>query len=208
MLYRRRGKDEPKPAMLRARQFGSSLLRGCFCGVTRIAFVLWLSLLGVQPAGAVDAALSTRDLKAAILLRLVDFVTWPASGHGGSFSLCVVADKALAETLTAPARGLRVDGAPVEVRHYAGLQQLSGCRLVFIGAYDESKVKSYLAKHANQPVFTVGETEEFLNFGGMLRIRIEAGKVQLELNQSAASSAGLGLSSRLLRLAGNSQRNP
>jgi len=155
----------------------------------------------VAPAVGADAIVSTRELKAALILRLIDFIEWPAGQPGTPFQLCVVADRPLADALEASAKALRVGGLPVEVVYQSSLQNLSACRLLFIGTYDERKTRRFLEQHSSSPILTVGETGEFLLAGGVLRISIEMGKVQLELNQAAATNTRLQISSRLMRLA-------
>jgi hypothetical protein len=54
---------------------------------------------------------------------------------------------------------------------------------------------------AGLPVLTVGEHEEFLTDGGMIRLFVEDNKVRFSINQKAADAAGILISSRLLRLA-------
>jgi hypothetical protein len=54
---------------------------------------------------------------------------------------------------------------------------------------------------ASVPVLTVGETDDFIRAGGIIRF-IEAGrKIRFEINPDAADRVSLRLSSRLLRLA-------
>jgi hypothetical protein len=52
-----------------------------------------------------------------------------------------------------------------------------------------------------QPVLTVGEHARFLDHEGMIRLFVEQTKIRFSINQRAASTAGLQISSRLLRLA-------
>ncbi len=51
------------------------------------------------------------------------------------------------------------------------------------------------------PTLTVGETSGFLTQGGMIRFFLENNRVRFSINQTIAESAGLQISSRLLRLA-------
>jgi hypothetical protein len=50
-------------------------------------------------------------------------------------------------------------------------------------------------------VLTVGEADWFLAEGGMVTLKLEAGRVRLEINLGAAQRAGLQISSKLLSLA-------
>jgi hypothetical protein len=47
----------------------------------------------------------------------------------------------------------------------------------------------------------VGESEDFLEQGGMINFHLQGGKVRFEVNLKAAEDEGLKVSSKLLRLA-------
>jgi hypothetical protein len=51
------------------------------------------------------------------------------------------------------------------------------------------------------PVLTVGETDNFLSDGGMIRFHFEADKIRFDINLDEAESSHLKISSRLLLLA-------
>jgi len=48
---------------------------------------------------------------------------------------------------------------------------------------------------------TVGDSEEFINEGGMIRFTEAGRRIRFEINPDAAADASLRVSSRLLRLA-------
>jgi hypothetical protein len=50
-------------------------------------------------------------------------------------------------------------------------------------------------------VLTVGESDWFIDSGGMIRLFLEGGKVRFEVNAGAAEQAQLKVSSQLLKLA-------
>ena len=47
----------------------------------------------------------------------------------------------------------------------------------------------------------VGETEDFIAQGGVIRLNVENGKARIQINKDAADEEGLHISSRLLSLA-------
>ncbi len=52
-----------------------------------------------------------------------------------------------------------------------------------------------------ESILTVGESDAFLDKGGIINFVLEQGKVRFEINDRAAEEAGLKISSKLLRLA-------
>jgi hypothetical protein len=56
-------------------------------------------------------------------------------------------------------------------------------------------------------VLTVGETADFIRDGGIINYVRDAGMIHFEIDQDAATRAGLQISSRLLRLARTADRS-
>jgi hypothetical protein len=54
---------------------------------------------------------------------------------------------------------------------------------------------------ADRPILVVGESPGFAAEGGMINFVLEGTKLRFEVNPSAATRAGLSISSRLLKLA-------
>jgi hypothetical protein len=71
--------------------------------------------------------------------------------------------------------------------------------VVFVGEPDKdiSKTLSGLGRG----VLTVGEGDRFLRDGGMVALVVDNRRVRFDINQTAATGAGLGLSARLLNVA-------
>ncbi len=160
-------------------------------GKSSAIFALGAVAFLLMPAvGNSEMPVSERQLKAALILRLIDFVDWPPGAISrAGFSLCVVGDEPLASALQQAAAAL------------PGSSGLEACRLIVFGQYDERQIRSFLGDSTRTPVLTVGETDDFLKDGGIVRLRVERGRVRIELGLAAASTAGLRISSRLARLA-------
>ena len=50
-------------------------------------------------------------------------------------------------------------------------------------------------------VLTVGESDGFIEEGGIVNLKLDSGKIQIQININAADQAGLRISSKLLSLA-------
>jgi len=149
-----------------------------------------------QPASDVD------QVKAAFLFHFAQLVEWPADafdGNSGSLVLCTLEDDAFYEELENTVQGQQIASRTVRVRHVRLSQAARGCNMLFISK-SESK-NSQLATLRNLPVLTVGESDDFLSSGGMIRFRFEQDKIRFDINLGAADSSGLKISSRLLLLA-------
>ena len=171
-------------------------------------FVALLSAMVLAALSTASAQSPTDEyrVKAAFLFHFTQLVNWPPNALRKSDSfvwLCTFGEDpfrgALETTVNGKPVGLRV----LRIRHVTQVQELTGCHVLFVGKNANLRIPGLLAGLHNAPVLTVGETDDFLRAGGMIRLFLEENKVRFEINREAAEAAGLKISSRLLLLAKN-----
>jgi len=143
-------------------------------------------------------------LKAAFLFHFAQFVEWPSSvlkNPPGPLVICVMGQDPFRGELEGLVQGKSIDGRVLEVRHVRQIQDSRTCHLLFIGKKESAHVPELIAILRNMPVLTIGESDDFLQQGGIIRFCWEERKVRFEVNQEAAGKANLKISSRLLLLA-------
>jgi len=141
------------------------------------------------------------EVKAAFLYNFAKFIEWPSQAFPGgepAFTICVIGDP-FEGALDRAVQGEVLDGRPLTVRHITSVEGVRRCQMIYIAA-SETQL-SVLTAAANAPILTVGETEDFINEGGMIRFTKTAGRIRFQINPDAADRASLKVSSRLLRLA-------
>ena len=68
-------------------------------------------------------------------------------------------------------------------------------------APNENRRSEIIDAAVNSPILTVGETDSFINEGGIIRFVRSGGRIHFQINPDAAERASLRVSARLLRLA-------
>jgi hypothetical protein len=140
------------------------------------------------------------DVKAAFLLNFARFVEWPSSRRGQPFQMCTLQPDPFGPRLETTAAGETWEGRPIVVRRLTSLRS-ADCHLLYVPAAAAGMFRSDHSVLAGQPVLTVGETDDFLSGGGIIRLFVESNRVRFSVNQRASEAVGLRMSSRLLRLA-------
>ncbi len=84
----------------------------------------------------------------------------------------------------------------------------AGCPVVFVSASEARRTAPPLRSRHSATVLTVGETDDFTRLGGIVRFLVAGEHVHLEINITAAKSAGLSISAKLLRLAAMARYPP
>jgi YfiR/HmsC-like len=170
-------------------------LRGCVAALSSLLFPL-LAAAQVQP--------SEYQVKAAFVFHFTQLVDWPADALGPEnrpLILCTTGESALSGVLEATIQGKQIGSRPLEVRHLQEKENPSGCHLLFIVGRDKKRAAAVLAKLNNAPILTVGESDDFIQQGGMIGFCLLENKIRFDINLKSAQRANLKISSRLLLLA-------
>lgn len=163
--------------------------------------VALLAALLVGAAVRAQPVASEADVRAALVLRLAKYVTWPA-GHdpaaGPPLAICVFGQDPIAASL----RALATDPARIEIRRMGGdSADLLQCHVAVFAADAAVDVNYALVRLAGQPVLTIGASERFARSGGILALVNRDGRIAFVINNDAAKRAHLAVSSLLLQIA-------
>ena len=181
----------------RARVFGSPPLP--YCGL--LVLLLLVSVPGFVQA---QSGIGEYRVKAGFLFHFAQLTDWPAGAGGGSeFVLCVLGDDPFHGELESTLGGKAIGSRPIRILHVKQSQDARGCQVLFISSSEDQHLSKIFKDLGNSAVMTVGEANDFIERGGMIRFTFEQDKVRFEINLKPADAAGLKFSSRLLLLATN-----
>lgn len=161
-------------------------------------------LVGVTRAAGAQTQTEEYRVKAALLFHFAQLVDWPPSAFASDASainLCTVGQDPFNGQLEATLDGKSVGMRPVRIVHLKDLHEVASCHLLFVGSNENKRAPSVLMELGKAPVMTVGESDGFLEQGGMVRLDVAEGKVRFAINLDASEQAGLKISSRMLLLA-------
>lgn len=144
------------------------------------------------------------QLKAAFIFHFAQLVDWPADALGTEnrpLVFCTKGENTPPGVLEATVQGRQIASRPLEVRHLQEKENPAGCHLLFIVGKDKRRAAAILANLNNAPILTVGESDDFVQQGGMIGFCLLENKIRFDINLKAAQRANLKISSRLLLLA-------
>jgi hypothetical protein len=165
--------------------------------------LLLLSVFG-RPALAQDAQVAESELKAAFLYNFTKFIEWPADAFGKEDAPVVVGvfgDEPFTQTLRTLLADKKAHGRPFTVRRLTKPEDAKACQILFFREAETRKMGAIYDTIKRMPILTVGESDEFLEQGGMFTLFFEDKQLRFEVNPATAENAQLTVSSKLLRLA-------
>lgn len=164
--------------------------------------LLWLRVGGL--AIAQDSQPTEYQIKAAFIFNFAKFVEWPPAAFAKTSSPLVVGvlgENPFQDTLEKTIANKTVDEHPLLFREFRSATEVTNCHILFISSSEKARLPQIL-KHLNSSsVLTVGEMPGFTETGGMINFVLEGTKIRFQINNDAATRAGLKISSKLLSLA-------
>jgi hypothetical protein len=168
------------------------------CRAAAVALTIACVTAG-SAAAAQRTATAEDDIKAAFLLNFTRFVEWPSAA--GPFHLCTVAEPAFEAAVDRTIAGESTAGRPIVRASPETPEAGRACDLLFLSSRETGRADRWLNAVRGHPVLVVGETTAAADAGAAITFVIEDNRVKFDVNEDAASRAGLKISSKLLRVA-------
>jgi hypothetical protein len=141
------------------------------------------------------------EVKAVFLYNLTKFVEWPDKSldNASTMTLFIIGEDPFGSYLDL-IKGKSVKGKTFDIKHVDTSDALKGAGIVFIANTDKDNLRHILKNLSGRPFLTVGDTQSFAKGGVMINFYIEESKIRFEINADAAKSAGMKISSNLLKM--------
>jgi hypothetical protein len=169
----------------------------------RLAYciVIVVFLPGVVSA---DTTTSEYPVKAAIIYKIAKFVAWPEdafSSRTEALPVCLAEADPIGPALDALS-GKIVWGHPIAIKRLSEVSRVeSDCRILFLGQDSRTNQNKLVSNVGMAPVLTIGDSNDFIDLGGIVMLEIEQHRVRFAINVAASERAGLNISAQLLQLA-------
>jgi hypothetical protein len=177
-------------------------MRSGAVSILRLA-LLCLLLLGGQARGQPSPP-SEYQVKAAFVLNFAKFVEWPATAFPGPSAPLVIGilgQNPFQDDLARMVANRAIDAHPLQLKEFHSPAEATNCHVLFVSTSESKRLPVVFKALTGASVLTVGEVEGFTETGGMINFFREGTKIRFQINQGAATSAGLKISSKLLSLA-------
>lgn len=166
-----------------------------------------VSILLIFPGGLPAQTSLEYEVKAAFLLNFAKFTDWPPSAFpapNSPIAICILGKDPFGHALDELVQDEVVNGRRVVVRRITQSPPVHACQIVF--TQESRKDAAEILNSLGPGVLTVGEGESFVHSGGIIGFLIESRHVRFDIDQKAAESADLKLSSKLLAVARRVQK--
>jgi len=169
-----------------------------------IAVVLVTAFCGSYAADAPAQTSREYQIKAAFIYNFMQFVDWPQGTFADPKAPIIIATLGpdpFNGLLDVAMKGRTVGQRSLVVRHFSNAADATKCQVLFVAADGDDQFSATMQKLGPTGILTVGETEGFIQSGGIIRFYEKGTRLRFAINQNAASRAKLQIRAKLLRLA-------
>lgn len=145
------------------------------------------------------------EIKAAFLYNLGNYLKFPANVLSDrdteqNFFICILGRDPFQQNIDSAAEDEKIQGHPVQVKRLQRVQEVDGCHLLFISDSERSRLKNLFQTLARRPILTVGDTDDFIEQGGMIKFYNDNNKIRLALDLEKVRAVDIKPSANLLKI--------
>jgi len=143
-------------------------------------------------------------LKALYLYNFTKYLEWPEESFTnapGAFTIGLVCGSELEADIREISKGKEVNGREIVVRRIEQPREAKLCQMVFLQSGDADRIKAILGTVKDLPVLTVGASDEFIAWGGMISFARKENNLRVKLDLQATRQARLMVSAKLIAVA-------
>lgn len=174
------------------------------CGGAGKLFLLGALLAAFSSTvSAQQEASGEYDIKAVFLYNFTRFVAWPShtfTTRDEPFVIGILGEDPFQSLMEKIVAGEKVEGRQIVIRRYAHINEVRNCHILYISNKESRRMKDIVSSLKNRQILTVSDMPGFAVKGGMISFVVRDKKIKLEINPSVARTAGLSISSKLLRI--------
>jgi hypothetical protein len=143
------------------------------------------------------------QVKAAFLLRFLQFVDWPERSFAAPDSpirIGILGEDPFGAALDRMVASERIHSRPLAVERSGSAMELGDCHMIFVAGSERDRLDTVTAQLPPDAVLTISDIDGFAERGGMIRFFLADKKVRFEVNPGVAQRQHLKLSAQLLSL--------
>src|SRR5580698_1522548 len=174
------------------------------CAINAVVLLLSVIFTATSHCRAQNSQPTKYQIESAFIYNFARFVEWPPQAFSDASSpmmIGILGKNKFGTDLAQTISGKMVGGHPLQVKECSSLAEATNCQILFISDSEKSRLSKIISGLNGASILTVSETDDFIAAGGMIDLRIVDDKMRFDINNSAAKSASLSISSKLLSLA-------
>lgn len=135
------------------------------------------------------------------MYNFTKYIQWPESSRSGDFVIGVYGNSAITNELERQVANKIVGSQKIVVKRISSALEGEKCHILFVPNGESNNFEVLQGALKSKPVLVVTEKDGLCKKGSIINFVHQEGRMRFELNQNAALSAGLKVSSQLATMA-------
>ena len=140
-------------------------------------------------------------MKAVFIFNFTKYIQWSDNDTSGTFEIAIIGSSNIIDPLKEIAKNKFINNKQIKIKNCKDIQDIITPHILFISISEKNNLDKILQKVKNKNILTISDCKGFANKGVAINFVIVKGKIKFEINTRAIESAGLQISSQLLKLA-------
>lgn len=140
-------------------------------------------------------------MKAVFIFNFTKYINWTNSDTSGTFEIAIIGNSNIINPLKKIAKNKLINKKQIKIISCKDIQDINTPHILFISTSEKKNLDKILQKVKNKNILTISDVKGFANKGVTINFVMVKGKIKFEINTHAIESAGLQISSQLLKLA-------
>lgn len=163
----------------------------------RLALVL--AALAIPRSIAAPPPEPEDELKSAVVLSFLRYSEWPRQAPDAPLTVGVAGRASLIEALRRTIDGKPVNSHAIRIVELNAAADPQCCNVVYVATGKAAEIKQTLLGPHSSHALTIGESDQFLDYGGAVNLLLIDGHMGFEVSLAAIDRTGVSISSKLLR---------
>ncbi len=163
-----------------------------------------LTFLSTPAVLCANKSINIDELKSVYIYNFAAFVYWPDSSYKqnqANLKICTIGNSKIAHNLRAITKDEIIHGKKIIINEVDNKLDAQSCHILFIDSSVEDQHINLLKYLKTKDILLVGESLDFLARGGMINLKHNYKRIQIEINLDNIKKNHLSVSSKLIRLA-------
>ena len=160
---------------------------------------LWISIgIIVISVNVAKNFSSLNSYHAVYVYELIKNTNWPIEKKNGAFVIGVFGKTSILKELNVLAKNNKVGARDIQIKQLSSLEDVSNCDMAYMPGVEEEDMERINSISKSNGVLIVTEGPSMSEKGGAVNFVSNKGKLEYEIDKSAAKEARLSFNSKIL----------
>lgn len=166
----------------------------------KIIILIALLLAGIIAQARENNDRPLHEVHSMLVFNFLKYIEWPESAKTGKFTIAVIGDKDVYESLNSLYSSRKIAGMSVEILNHDDVSSLANAHMVYLASKKSNDFDELKSKTDGKSTLIITDKNGLGKKGSSINFKQVGGKLKFEINEEAMNNAQLKVSTQLLAM--------